>query len=142
MKKLFFSFLATLVFSLFGNAQIEKKEPWPYGCRTHSITIGNSFISYSTEFTLCCIPTNWKTPPITCWEANKTSNNNIYFQYVMLSEIEEKLKTELKDKSLTISTEEILSESNSSYKLINKDYLVEYNDLNERFVKLEFVKIN
>ena len=143
MKKLFFSLMATVFFSLIGVAQTsEKKEPWPYGCRTHTISIEISPFGYSTEITLCCVAALWKTPPIKCWEVNKKdSNSNIYYQYFMVKDIEKQLNLVINEKTIIVSSKNNLIEDGSNFSLIKKEYLIETNELNEKFVKLEFVKI-
>lgn len=142
MKKLLFGLMATVLLLITDSASAqtsEKAAPWPYGCRKHTFTVG----FYSSEMTLCCAPANWKFPPIDCVEVDnkKSSTTNLFYQYVMLSEIEKNIGKIITEKSIIVNSEKDIVEDNSSYRIIKKEYPIETNDLNDRFIKLEFIKI-
>lgn len=141
MKKAIFGLIAIVLLLITDsvNAQTTGKAPWPYGCRKHTFTVG----FYSTEVTLCCTATNWKFPPISCVELeNKNStSSNVYYQYAMLSEIETNIGKNITEKSIIVYSDKDIVEDNSSYRIVKKEYPIETNDLNQRFIKLEFIKI-
>lgn len=140
MKNYFFGLIATVLLLTTGlsSAQTNEKAAWPYGCRKHTVNVG----FYSTELLLCCTPTNWRFPPISCveMENNNRASSNVFYQYVMLSEIEKNIGKSINEISIIVFSDKDLVEEDSSYKLTRKDYPIETNDLKERFIKLEFIK--
>lgn len=138
MKKLFMFTL--LVFSFIQvNAQVTAKAAWPFGCRKHSITIG----FYSTDITLCCSPAAWQIPPINCIEIENKNKESVqvYYQYVMLNEIEKNLNTTISEDNILVYSDKNLFENGVNYALVKKEYIIQTNDLKERFIRLEFIKI-
>lgn len=138
MKKLFIFVLVVFSF-VESNAQITSKPVWPYGCRKHTLSIGGV---YTTELTLCCTPTNWNIPPISCIEIEHVNKGDVqvYYQYAMLDEIEKNLNTTISDDFILVYSDSDLVEDSIHYNIIKKDYKIQTNDLKQRFVRLEFIK--
>lgn len=59
----------------------------------------------------------------------------------MVKDLEKKLNRVINEKTIIISSKTDLIEDGSNFSLIKKEYPIETNELNEKFVKLEFIKI-
>lgn len=115
---------------------------FPYGCRTW--TVGFSLgLDLSTEITLCCVPANWRTPPISCTEviSKNSSGNEIVYQYIMVDEIEKNLDKKIESDKIEVFNEKPLETEDGNYSLKRDFYAIQVNERNERFIQLQFEKI-
>ncbi len=145
MKKLFFGLIVFIAMSNIANAQSEARYRWPYGCRVWTIGINVGFFSATSEVTLCCLPANWKHPPIDCVEINSRllPKPDLVFQYIMIDELENNVGKKIESSEIEVYSDKLFEDDdNVKYGLIKDTYKIELNERNERFVKIVFKKIN
>lgn len=142
MKKIFFSSII-IILLLNANsvsAQVQEKLGFPYGCRTWTIGINVGFFSMTTEVDLCCIPNASRNPPIQCIEVRSSPTGNVY-QYIMIDDIEAKIKHKVEGSTIEISSNTPIIEDGKKYQLKKDNYPIESNDIKQRFVKVLFEKV-
>ena len=148
MKKLVFGLIAFIALTNTVNSQTTEsrgsRATWPYGCRVWTIGINIGVFSATSEVTLCCVPTNWRVPSISCTEVtSKSSNSNSsVYQYVMIDEIEKNINKKIETDKIEVFNEKLIETEDGNYNLVKDIYSIELNDRKERFIKLKFEKIN
>lgn len=141
MKNLFFGIItmSVLLFADLTQGYAQTKPSFPFGCRKWTIKAGIGVVNVSTEVTLCCVASNWKFPPITCFEIKQNSKKqqNAY-QYIMIAELEQQSGSKITVKEIEIGSDSAIEEDGIKYYLKTQTCKIESNEDGERFVRVLF----